>query len=245
MMGGAVFPPVLLFSLGIFTPDGWGQIFPKWPPLEEIMMVIIPKIFASNVLPPQWGTITPCFPGDIPRTTGRSDQDSYGVSALSWDSGHTKASVPLPRVETLFPPVTWSSCAQALLALCQVIWRLLPSIPELQAGETDLGLGTLTPMGEPLWYSYFPFWGPLTQWEWHCLYAVSIWPPLFYLECGVFFDSLQSILLEAVQQLVVNLLFSWEKMSSSSSTPPSSACIFLNCSFVWIYAQEWECWITW
>ena len=23
------------------------------------------------------------------------------------------------------------------------------------------------------------------------------------------------------------------------------ACIFLNCSFVWMYAQEWDCWIIW
>ena len=53
LMGGAVFPHCLLFGLGLLNPDGWGQIFPKWPPLEEIMMVIIPKIFASNVLPPQ------------------------------------------------------------------------------------------------------------------------------------------------------------------------------------------------
>ena len=23
------------------------------------------------------------------------------------------------------------------------------------------------------------------------------------------------------------------------------ACIFLNSSFVWLYAQEWDCWIIW
>ena len=24
-----------------------------------------------------------------------------------------------------------------------------------------------------------------------------------------------------------------------------SVCIFLNYNFVWVYAQEWDCWIIW
>ena len=38
---------------------------------------------------------------------------------------------------------------------------------------------------------------------------------------GYIFSSFQSILLMVVLQLVVILLFSWEKMSSSPSTLPS------------------------
>ena len=51
-MGGAVFPSGLLFGLGLLSPGGWGQIFPKWPPLEEFTL-IIPVTSESNVLPPQ------------------------------------------------------------------------------------------------------------------------------------------------------------------------------------------------
>ena len=51
--GGAVIPPRLLFGLGLLGPDGWGQIFPKWPLLEEHMLMIVPKTTASNVLPLQ------------------------------------------------------------------------------------------------------------------------------------------------------------------------------------------------
>ena len=45
-------PPGLLFDLGLLSADGWGQIFQKWPPLEEQTLMIIPETFASNVLPP-------------------------------------------------------------------------------------------------------------------------------------------------------------------------------------------------
>ena len=57
-MGGAVIPSGLLFGLGYLSTDGWGQIFPKWPPLEEHRRMNIPEIFASNVLTPQQATVT-------------------------------------------------------------------------------------------------------------------------------------------------------------------------------------------
>lgn len=39
-----------------------------------------------------------------------------------------------------------------------MLWGLLP-IPDLQAWESDVGLGTLTLVAEPLQYSYFPVCG--------------------------------------------------------------------------------------
>ena len=109
-------PPGLLFALGLLSADGWGQIFPKWPPLEKGMLLNIPKSFASNVLPPQQATFTPVFPGCPPRTAVRFDPDSYGDFALPWDPVHVKVCVRLLRMGSLFPPVLWSSCAQAPLA---------------------------------------------------------------------------------------------------------------------------------
>ena len=55
-------PPGLLFHLGLLGTDEWGQIFPKWPPLEEHTLMNILVTFASNVLPPQQATVTLCFP---------------------------------------------------------------------------------------------------------------------------------------------------------------------------------------
>ena len=111
--GGAVIPNRLLFCLGLLSSDGWGQIFPKWPPLEELRLLIIPKTFASNVVTRH---SHPVLPGDPPRTAVRSDPDSYGVSTLPWDPVHLKACVHLSRMGSPFPPVSWSSCTQAPLA---------------------------------------------------------------------------------------------------------------------------------
>lgn len=114
-MGGAVIPPGL-YGLGLLSPDGWGQIFSKWPPPELRKLMNICKSFSSNVLPPQQATFTPAFPGGPPRTAARSDPDSHGDPALPWDTVRVKVCVRLPRMGSLIPPVPWSSCAQAPLA---------------------------------------------------------------------------------------------------------------------------------
>ena len=92
---------------------------------------------------------------------------------------------------------------------CQMLQGILLSMPDLWAGEPDVGLGTLTPGGEPLLCSYFPFCGFLTWWVWDCLYHESAPPTIlmWLLLClwvqDNFFGSHQSILLMVVQQLVL------------------------------------------
>ena len=115
-MGDAVIPPGLLLALGLLSADGWGQIFPKWPPPEKGTLQNIPQSFASNVLFPQQPTFTPVFPGGPPRTAVRFDPDSYGDFVFPWDPVHVKVCVRLLRMASPFPPVPWSSCAQAPLA---------------------------------------------------------------------------------------------------------------------------------
>ena len=109
-------PPGLLFALGLLSTDGWGHIFPKWPPPEKGMLLNIPESFASNVLPSQQATFTPVFPGGPLRTSVRFDSDSYGGFALPWDPMRMKVCVHLLRMGSLLPPVPWSSCTQAPLA---------------------------------------------------------------------------------------------------------------------------------
>jgi len=116
LRGGAVIPPGLLLGLGLLTADGWGQVFPKWPPPEKGMLKNIPKSFSSSVLPSQQATFTPVFPGCPPRTAVRFDLDFYGDFALPWDPVHVKVCVRLLRMGSPFPPVPWSSCTQAPLA---------------------------------------------------------------------------------------------------------------------------------
>lgn len=54
--------------------------------------------------------LPPAFLGFPPRPTGRSDPGSPGVPALPWDPVHMESHLCPPRVESLFPPVLWSSC---------------------------------------------------------------------------------------------------------------------------------------
>ena len=64
----------------------------------------------------------------------------------------------------LFPPVLWSPSTQAPLAFkAKLLWGLLLLMPDLQAGESEIGLSLLTPVREPLWYNYFLVCGLPTQ----------------------------------------------------------------------------------
>ena len=89
-MSRAVFSPCLLFGLGLLNPDGWGQIFPKWQPLGELTLMIIPGNSASNVLAHSEPQPPPVLPGDPPRPAGGPDPDIYGVPAFPWDPVYMK-----------------------------------------------------------------------------------------------------------------------------------------------------------
>ena len=112
-----------------------------------------------------------------------------------------------PRM-VLFTPVLQGSCAQALVAFTAECSR--GSFCQYQTSR----LGNLTwdselsSLWEGLCDSYFAVCGPPTWQVWHCLYpiitplTVSMWLPICLLEQDIFVDSLSSILLKVVQQLV-------------------------------------------
>ena len=117
-MGGAVIPPALEFSLGLLSL--WlmgGARFSQNGHLQrKALLLNVPESFAFNVLPSQQATFTPVFPGCPPRTVVRFDLDFHGGFALPWDPVHVKVCVCFLRMGSPFPPVPWSSCAQAPLA---------------------------------------------------------------------------------------------------------------------------------
>ena len=147
-MGGPVIPPGLLFGLGLLSADGWGQIFPKWPPPEKGTLMNIPESFSSNVLLSQQATFPPVFLGGPPRIAVRFDPDSYGDFALPWDPMHVKFCVHLLRMWSPFPPIPCRSCAQAPLAFNARCSRGFLPVPDPQTWDFDVGLRTLTPVGE-------------------------------------------------------------------------------------------------
>ena len=137
--------------------------------------MVIPETVAFNVLPPQWGTVT-CSLRRSSKNCSQSDPDSHGVSALSWDLVHIEDSLHLSGVESSFPPVLWSSCAQASLALstkCSMDFSFQCQIPRCG----NLILGSELWLSHP-WVSYFPVCGPLTWQVWGCLYCIITHPTI-------------------------------------------------------------------
>ena len=76
-------------------------------PLGPLLPVSLPHPTPNE---PQ---LTPASPGDPPRLVGRSSPSSYGGTALCWVPVYMKTCARPPRVQSLFPPVLWSSCTQA------------------------------------------------------------------------------------------------------------------------------------
>ena len=95
----------LLFALRLLRADGWSQIFPKWPPLEEHTLMNILRALPPMSFPYNKPQSPPIFPGDPSRTSVRSDPDSYSkASTLPWDPVHMKACVHLLKMGSPFPP---------------------------------------------------------------------------------------------------------------------------------------------
>ena len=71
----------------------------------------------------------------------------------------------------LHETVCFSSESGALLSLGPVgfLGGLLFPLPDLQAGEPDVGLRTFTPVGEILWCNYFPVYEFPTWQVWHLI----------------------------------------------------------------------------
>ena len=71
----------------------------------------------------------------------------------------------------LHETVCFSSESGVLLSLGPVgfLGGLLFPLPDLQAGEPDVGLRTFTPVGEILWCNYFPVYEFPTWQVWHLI----------------------------------------------------------------------------
>ena len=123
---------------------------------ENACWWIFPRAFPPMLFPHHKAQSAPVFPGDPPRTAVWSDLDSYGDFAFPWDTVHVNICVHISRMGSLFPPVPWSSCAQDPGLQCQMLWGLFLPVPGPQAWGFDVRLRPLTPVGESLWYSYFP-----------------------------------------------------------------------------------------
>ena len=132
-MGGAVIPLGLLFALGLLSADAWGQIFPKWPPPEQDMLLNIPESFAFNVFPSQQATFTPVFPGCPPKLQSGLTQIPMETLLCPGTSARESLCAPFKNgvfishspVELLRTSPTGLQCQmlQGSFSLCQIPTR--------------------------------------------------------------------------------------------------------------------------
>ena len=105
--------------------------------------MIIPEIFASNMLPPQWATVT-LFSQDILQElqTGLT-QIPMESSASHWDiNRHESLCAPFKNGVSIFPSPMELLCTNPTVFQCQMLWGLLLPIPDPQVWGPDLGLRT-------------------------------------------------------------------------------------------------------
>ena len=135
-----------------FSADGWGQIFPKWPLLEEHTLKNIPQSIAFNVLPPQWAIVTSYFPR---RTSKNCCQVQHrflwSLCFTLGPSAHESLYVPFKNGVSISPSSMELLCTSPTGLQCQMFWGLFLPIPDPQAWGPDVGLRTLSPVGESLW----------------------------------------------------------------------------------------------
>jgi len=160
---------------------------------RERQLLNIPESFAFNVLPSQQATFTPVFPWCPPRTAVRFDLGSCGDLALPWDLVHMKVCVCLLRMGSPFPPVLWSSCAQAPLAFnARCSGALYPSGGSLHVwcGAQNSHSCRWVSLCEPVSFQSVAL---PTREVWGCLYR-EIAPPTSWCDLLFFFWSRVSFL---------------------------------------------------
>ena len=153
-MGSTLIQPGLLFGLELLSGDGWGQIFPKWPHIEEHMLMNIPKILSSNVLPSQGVTVTPCF-HRISSKNCTQVQPIF-LSSLCFALGPSvleSLCVPFKNGISLSPSPMEFLCTSPTNLQCQMLQRFFLPMPDPQAWEPDVELRcdtvTFQPVGFP------------------------------------------------------------------------------------------------
>ena len=98
-----------------------------------------------------------------PRPAGRSGPGSYQITAFALGIVYEILFAPFKSDTSISPrPVGLPKLSPTGLQ-SQMLWGIIFLVQDPQAGEPNVGLRTLTPLGEPLRYNYSPGFGPPTQ----------------------------------------------------------------------------------
>lgn len=213
MIGGAVFSPCWLFGLkcsiiGTCRLLGGASSWCQNGNLQESShWRESPGCQPSVSLSPEWATDYLCLPQKALQDPQVGLAHILMESLLCPWSLCTWNLVCVLLEWNLFPLVLWSPSTQAPLAFkAKLLWGLLLLMPDLQAGESDIGLSVLSPVREPLWYNCFLVCGLPTQRVRISSYHESAPPTNFLRLCFLFVGILSflvgvSLLLMVIQQL--------------------------------------------
>ena len=137
---------------------------------------------------PRWPTATLASPGNFPRPAWRSGPGSYQITAFALGPNvHEILCASFKSKVCIYPsPLGLPNLRLAVLQSQMLQWLVFP-VHDPWAGKPDVGLRTLTPVGEPLQYNFSPVCGlpPLGMWDLIILRVCPSYPSC----CGSFFMS--------------------------------------------------------
>ena len=144
-------PTWIIVWPGVLRANRWGQTFPKWQPPEEHTVMNIPRSFACNVLPPQQATVTPFFSQEFLQELQSGPAQIPMESLLCPGTQHTQKPVCAFQEWVSLSPSPMELPHTSPLGLqCQMHWGLFLPMLGPQAWGPDVGLRTLTPVGDSL-----------------------------------------------------------------------------------------------
>lgn len=164
MMGGVVFLSCWLLAWALSALKRWVE------PGVGVKMALFNRTHASvhsQIPPPPVPSShsepqpSPTSSGDS-KTAGRSGPGSHEVTAFSVSWCAQELVCTLQGWSFCFPPFYGAPAIKPCRPQSQVLWSLILQKPDPKAGDPDMGLRTLSPVGELLQYNYFPVCGSST-----------------------------------------------------------------------------------
>ena len=142
-------PHGLLFGLGLLSTDELGQIFPKWPPPENDMLLNIPRSFQCPS--PTTSHIHPCFPRRSSKNCSQvRPRFLWRLCFALGASACESLCVPFKNGVSVSPSPVELLCTSPTGLQCQMLQGLFLPVPDPLTWEFDVGFRTLTHVGESL-----------------------------------------------------------------------------------------------
>lgn len=147
-------PSCLAWNVLALVPAGFGAVPDSLQQQQCSPDWMFPRMSATNLYIPRLShNLLLIHPGDsLSPQVGLAQAPTVKLLLLPWVSLHVKLCVHHLMMKSVFPPVLWGFYTYAPLsfeAKCFEVsssWCWTP----LQTEELNMGLRTLTPMGEPL-----------------------------------------------------------------------------------------------